>query len=532
MYSNKYFLNSFLHRFFVFILLPFGVMAQVAIKTNDKSILYADQSASRQGSISIQNGGATWSGATSMRWNINVTAAGNYKFFIQNAVSRAAEGMAMRISSQSGSTLNFALRQTFGIPQGWERDTIAGTLALPAGSQWIELGTAGTPTGTVMGLRGLEIYPAAAEAAMAATTARAKAARPNTDWMLRAKYGLMFHWNPLSVDQNNNLVPYATMVRNFNVSAFANMVKETGAGYVLFTFTHGGNTAPAPLTTWNGPTTQRDLIMEIADSLNTKGIKLMLYGGQWALNIMTELGTRYGEKVSGYWFDGGWTTTHNNPNYDSEAFYRACKAGNPNRVIALNYWVYPNDTEWQDYWAGEVAGLATIPSSRYATEGPIHGLQSHMLILMEDNWWMDSNNERTMLSRNQLSPYVTRAMGKGVAVTINVMIYPDGTILPSSMAVLKGLSEDVRNVQPVVSVAPGLQQETFQGTIMPGFRALVINGTGNQAQAVIYTIAGRKVHAFSLHPGKNVVRYGDLPLAPGSHIIKVKEASHRFLVPW
>jgi len=126
MYSNKNILNSFFHRFFAFSLLPAAVMAQVALKTDNISVLYADQTISRLGSISIQNRAATWSGASSMRWTVNVTTAGNYRFYILNTVGGAAEGLAMRISSQSGSALNFALHRTTGLPQGWERDTIAG----------------------------------------------------------------------------------------------------------------------------------------------------------------------------------------------------------------------------------------------------------------------------------------------------------------------------------------------------------------------------------------------------------------------
>jgi len=443
--------SSFLSRIFLILLVtPLWAAAQINVKTDNISRLFADKTTQSEGSIKIENGAGIWTGQSSMTWLVDVKEAGKYKLNILYTVSHASAGTEMSIQPESGPEIKFQLGETFGPTYKYERRAIQGELSLPAGQQKIHLKSIGASVDQrVMGIRALEIFPVSAEAGILANTKRAKAARPSTDWMLKAKYGVMFHWNPLARDQSNNLVPYDQMVRDFNVPAFAKMVEETGAGYVLFTFTHGGRTAPAPLATWPGKTTQRDLIMEIADSLNAKGIKLMLYEGQRALNIMTELGERYGEKVSGYWFDGGWTTTHNNPDYDCEAFYRACKAGNPNRIIALNYWVYPQDTEWQDFWAGEVAGLTTMPSGRFAPEGPIAGLQSHLLLLMEDNWWMDSNNKKTVLTRNQLSPYVSKAIERGVAITINVMIHPDGTILPSSMEVLKGLKEDVKDLQPV-----------------------------------------------------------------------------------
>lgn len=506
--------------FFVVLAIPLWVAAQINIKTNYFSPLFADKNTLVEGSIRFENGAGAWSGQSALTWLVNVKEAGKYKFNILYTVSRASAGTEMSIRSESGTEIKFNLKETFGPTSRYERHAIPAELSLPAGQQRISLRSIGATAGqSVMGIRSLEIFPVSAEAAISANNMRAKAARPNTDWMLRAKYGLMFHWNPLSVDQNNKLVPYATMVKNFNVPAFANMVEETGAGYVLFTFTHGGNTAPAPLTTWPGPTSERDLIMEIADALIAKGIKLMLYDGQRPLNVMTELGLRYGEKVSGYWFDGGWSTTHNNPDYDSEAFYKACKAGNPNRLVSLNYWVYPSDTEWQDYWAGEVAGLTTMPSSRFAPEGPIAGVQSQLLILMEDNWWMDTNTERTMLSRNQLSPYVTRAMGKGVAITINVQIYPDGTILPASMAVLKGLKEDVKNVQPVVSVAPSLQQEKIQGAIMRtgGFS---IHGGLEGGAVSISNLNGELSKEMKLLPGDNFFSFKEMNLSPGIYLWK------------
>jgi hypothetical protein len=50
---------------------------------------------------------------------------------------------------------------------------------------------------------------------------------------------------------------------------------------VLFTVCHAEPYCPTPLKSWEqyhpGKTTQRDLIMEMADALNAKGIKLMCY---------------------------------------------------------------------------------------------------------------------------------------------------------------------------------------------------------------------------------------------------------------
>jgi len=550
MYSNRYFSNSALQWFFVFLSLPVAVMAQVtvAVRTNNVSVLYADQSTSRQGSINIQNQGSTWSGASSMRWTVNVATAGDYKFYILNTVGAGAEGLAMKVTSQSGASLNFPLHRTTGLPQGYERDTITGTLALQTGSQWIELGTAATPTGTVMGFRGLELYPAAAEAAITADAARAKASRPSTDFMLRAKYGTMFHWTTNSINQQGQKVPWQQMVSQFDMQKFANMVVEMGVGYVLFTPAHAVRTFPAPLKMWEkyhpGMTTTRDLIMEMADSLKARGIPLMLYfPPQFAWNspvtadfntanreILTEIGERYGKKVVGYWFDGLYQGAEKYPDFSFESLNQYCKAGNPDRVYCLNSWIYPSVTNWQDYWAGEVAGLVTMPTTRYFTNGPAVGLQSQLLVILEPQWWMDQLGRTPSYSAQQMSNYAVSAIRNGVALTVNTMIYADGTILPASLNVFRAMKAAVVNAQPIVNVAPSISFGKNL-TITSGYRELVIHGTGNYGEAVIYSMTGGKVKAFPLHHGENVIPFGILPLAPGSHVIKVDKTLHKFLIP-
>lgn len=531
-----------------FLLLPCAGMAQVAVRANAISVLYADQNSSTQGSIAIQNQGATWSGTGSMRWTLNVTAAGNYKFKILNAVSGNANGIAMRISSQSGSTLDFTLKQTPGIMlQGYARDTLAGTLALPQGSQWIELGSVNVPAGrNVMGFRGLELYPAAAEAAITAGYARAKAARASTDWMLQAKYGTMHHWTTNSINQQGNKVPFQQMVAGFDVSKFANQEAEMGVGYVLFTVAHVSPTFPAPLASWAkyhpGLTTQRDLVMEMADSLNARGIKLMLYFPPqyaWAATtagfmtasreMLTEIGLRYGKKVAGYWFDGFYQNAEKYPDADFDSLDQFCKAGNPDRVVALNSWIYPVVSPWQDYWAAEAAGLVTPPPNRYLPEVSAFGLQSHLLSILEPNWWMDQPGRTPSYSAQTMVNYVLACMKNGVVPTINTMVYADGTLLPSSLEIFRRIKLAVANVKPVVGIAPQITLDK-NPVPRPGFRELVIDGADNSGEAVIYSMAGNKVDAFPLSPGKHVLAYRDLHVPPGLYLIRVKQTARKFLI--
>jgi hypothetical protein len=91
----------------------------------------------------------------------------------------------------------------------------------------------------------------------------------------------MFHWTSQSIGRDGTNKPFAQAVSDFPVDRFVEMVEATGAGYVLFTVGHAQPYCPAPLSSWEkyfpGKTTKRDLIAEMAQSLDAKGIKLMCY---------------------------------------------------------------------------------------------------------------------------------------------------------------------------------------------------------------------------------------------------------------
>ena len=107
---------------------------------------------------------------------------------------------------------------------------------------------------------------------------------------------------------------------------------------------------------------RRDLVAEMAQALNAKGIKLMCYFPthvvgkypnasskeftQMTSDILKEFGERYGEKVVGYWFDGFYQCFEKYPDFSFRDFFKVCKAGNSKRIIAVNSWIYPNVTEW------------------------------------------------------------------------------------------------------------------------------------------------------------------------------------------
>ena len=167
-----------------------------------------------------------------------------------------------------------------------------------------------------LGIRNLVVVLCAAWAPAPAQAAERES------WLRSTGYGLMFHWTSQSVGKDGTHKPYAQAVDDFDVKRFADMVEETGAGYVFLTIGHAESYCPGPIKAWEkyhpGKTTRRDLIAEMADALNAKGIKLACYlnvaslaglrSGEEAFTrtmteVVTEFGEHYKEKVAGYWFD-------------------------------------------------------------------------------------------------------------------------------------------------------------------------------------------------------------------------------------
>jgi len=211
-------------------------------------------------------------------------------------------------------------------------------------------------------------------------SAMALRSKADLEGFRKFRFGLFIHWTSMVYPRNGDRKSYADAVRDFNVEGFANQVKQTGAGFVVFTTSHAEMYFPAPLKSLDsilpGRTAQRDLIADLIKALNARGIKLFLYfhpgtvddsmwsktSGFWETDIthyfknwhsiIQEVGKRYGEKLVGWWFDDG-SMNYYYRSPDWEQLYITAKAGNPQRVITFNTWKLPPPTEFMDYNPGE-----------------------------------------------------------------------------------------------------------------------------------------------------------------------------------
>ncbi len=439
--------------------------------TKYATVLYATEGHEKDSNINNLAGHSVIKGTGQFNWKQDINMEGEYEVIL--SYSARKEGSTVIVNSEK-NTVTDSLGITKGVYEGgteWyrfncQRKLLIGTLLLQKGinSIILKLNAPNETFETVIST--VELVPANEKINAIKEVMKAKAARPEMNWFSSMKYGVMFHWTSLTTPPSGPLKPYKDAVRDFDVHAFVNMVEKTGADYVIFTGCWAETYIPAPLQQWEkeytGHTTQRDLISEISDSLNKRGIKFFLYLSTHVyakfdkvnteeferLNneLISEIGERYKDKIAGYWFDGWYQSFQKHPDFDFEKFYRVCKIGNPNRLVALNSWLYPIVSEWQDYWAAEIYSPGTIPADRIVKFGPGRGLQFHALLALQADWAhtaINSKLDSDRLATNDLVNYISSCEGKG-PVTINIEIYQDGSIGEESLAVMENIKQQLK----------------------------------------------------------------------------------------
>jgi len=419
--------------------------------------------------------------SSSIKWNVTAPEAGEYDLFISCAVPVPH----FRLEVSSGpSSVKSDLKITEGVyrstEDGWyfnfDKNRLDGRLHLTRGVNPVTLQVSGTDKDAVIHFRCLEVISVSASAEITAAEANARADRTSTDWFVKAGYGAMFHWTDFTQPREGTKKPYPDAVDDFDVNAFASLLEEMGASYVIFTLNHAHPHCPAPIHAWEavhpGWTTKRDLIGDIAEALAKRGIRLILYinspvltnfgkTGETGLyeltfseeqfteihkNVLSEIGSRYGEKLAGYWFDSWYQSLAAYPDVPIEAIYRYCKAGNPGRITAFNFWIFPVLTPWQDYWAGELNALEDPFKSRYIQAGAGAGFQAHGMLSMLPSWVHSEAGPipPPQFSAEDLIAYMKANMEHQAVTTINIGIYQDGTIEQSSLDMMRQLRRAIR----------------------------------------------------------------------------------------
>ena len=327
----------------------------------------------------------------------------------------------------------------------------------------------------------------------------ALAMRQKPDWFRNAGYGLMFQWTNRATPPEGPIKPWEEKVNDFDLDGFISTVEESGAAYVLWSVTWGNQYISAPIQSLDaiikGRTTRRDLLGEMADALHARGIKLIFYyhygydcnhsidadwmkasGGYKAdktefyknwMAIVSEIGDRYGDKLHGWWFDGG--QRYYNCHFDNTTGDRgmlsapfrkltlAARSGNSKRIIAYNSWIKPRLTEYQDYYGGEGAHVASGLNQGSFRSGPQQGLLAHGCFIFESKWGHIEKNTpipNPKFSLDKLTRLVEKARKERSPLSINLEMYEDGSISPDSARLLKQLKNVIRDKASRVAGTP------------------------------------------------------------------------------
>ena len=194
------------------------------------------------------------------------------------------------------------------------------------------------------------------------------------------KWGVFCHY--LDVLQNGTcskntrgaVTSWDECVEDFDCERLASQLSEIGAGYFFITMQQGTrhfiapNSTLAELTGLKDACSRRDLVLDLSRELGKRGISLFLYytgdgmgrdpdstvaerfgytggaGGEIDTDLvrfwskpLKEYAERYGDIVSGWWFDG----VYKDIGYDAlrlGIMLDAAKSGNPDALIANNYY--------------------------------------------------------------------------------------------------------------------------------------------------------------------------------------------------
>jgi hypothetical protein len=214
-------------------------------------------------------------------------------------------------------------------------------------------------------------------------------------WMSRAKFGIFMHYqyrillgysartNPMFPKKSQmNADQWNQLVDGFDVKGFAQQMADAKVGWVMFCIDdHFFAWNCSPNKTFDKYTgykpsekgSRRDLISELAEALNAKGVRLICYyaglngymsdpkvgagfleprSGRGGMNektppsaeqrerrlaVLKEYADRFQDKIAGWWFDAIEPNTYGDTPNDWSTIASIVRTANPKSVIAFSY---------------------------------------------------------------------------------------------------------------------------------------------------------------------------------------------------
>ncbi|MBI5092638.1 MAG: alpha-L-fucosidase [Candidatus Hydrogenedentes bacterium] len=326
--------------------------------------------------------------------------------------------------------------------------------------------------------------------AITASAAEPDARAKRTEWFKDAQWGVFTHYlSDIALKGAEPTVEnWNKVVDAFDVPGLVKQLESVGAKYYVITLGQNSGFYCSPNATYDkyvgispSKCSRRDLIADIYAALQPKGIRLMVYlpagapdrdtvamaalgwkngkyprwshpkggpdGGddrlvefqkKWEA-VIREWSTRWGTKVSGWWFDGCYfpIAMYEHPDAPNFAsFAAAARAGNPDSIVAFNPGVVDpviSLTKYEDYTAGEINDAEKVKCpGRF-----VDGAQFQILSFLGPNW-----GQSPPRYPNETVIAITRSIiDKQGVVTWDVPIQPSGLIAPPFIEQLKALHE-------------------------------------------------------------------------------------------
>jgi hypothetical protein len=412
-----------------------------------------------------------------LEWKVNLRRGGSYDATLMIS---APAGTRVQVEGP----VDKAICETTAPLRGgysWDRIRLSSLLQFPAGVSTIRIRLLDPVSANHVGaaLKSIELLSSDERPRM---DARLRAFKSDTRWLNQAKFGFMTQCGEWAYPPHGPRKPWPEMVERFDVEKFADMVDSTGAGYAVWSATWATYFFPAPIKAIDaimpGRTSKRDLIGEIADALNKRNIRLILYyhlghdinaanGNWWMKNwvsqddktlflnnwcaIVSEVGERYGDRLSGWMFD------------DELVYYpapyerlgKAAKTGNKSRLISYNPWIQARGTDFQDFQFGEGYtgdGTATLSSTGIWEKGPMQGLHAHGNFQIDGPDWgiskPDTQIEPPHFTLEKAMGIAMEAAVKNIALSWDMLMFDDGTVSDASLNLLQQVGQAVRKQYP------------------------------------------------------------------------------------
>jgi len=441
--------------------------------------------------------------ANRMTWTVRVPQGGDYSVaLLYNGDNEVLRGCRMEItSSPSNRILREPLLERWWAPHRpfVNRHWLQETLPLKAGDNQVtfrlttiseaqsKLG--GGPLTDSPGSENPDVRVWSIEfvrpSALVAIKRRAQQLHSKHDWMVEGRYGLFTHYSALTYPFRGNQMAYKNWgwgVNLFDVQAYVDAVEQTGAKWVVFTLAHGKVDWPGPSRTLDrllpGRTCKRDLLAELADALEKRGIRFSLYFG-WGFadppwleacgmndesservgdsfaSLFEETSRRYGKQIWGFVYIDGCFTHLYQRDPPWEKWARAIKAGNRAALVGFSPNRAPNVTYFGDLQLGDFRMTLPSPSppEMFAEGGPYEGVEPGWFIAM-DGWnprqpFDGEFHQGPRFQEREYVDYFKTMASARVPVTINLIITQDVTrrqpfFDPRCLAIMRAVRKAVQ----------------------------------------------------------------------------------------